>query len=63
MKVMVHDPFIDKKIIVSNKCIPIDKIEGYKKADFISIHLPLNKDTKNFISIMNLICLKKSNFN
>ena len=60
MKVMVHDPFIDKKIIVSNKCIPIDKIEGYKKADFISIHLPLNKDTKNFISHYEFNLFKKN---
>ncbi len=48
--VYVCDPFVDDKIIKENGCYPINKLEGLKIADCISIHLPLNEKTKNFIS-------------
>ena len=51
MKVNVYDPFIvDKEIINS---FGGDKVENLNKAvttaDFISIHMPLNKETKNLM--------------
>jgi len=50
-KVYVFDPFIDNEIIKQHNCIPIEsKEEGIKVADYISIHMPLNDKTKNFIS-------------
>ena len=50
-KVYVFDPFIDNEIIKQHNCIPIEsKEEGIKVADYISIHMPLNEKTKNFIS-------------
>ena len=36
--VYVCDPFVSKKEIEDKMCIPIDKIEGIKLADYISIH-------------------------
>ena len=59
-KVYVFDPFINKIDIETHNCIPIDRIEGIKLADYISIHLPLNKDTKNFISEKELSLMKKT---
>ena len=59
-KVYVFDPFISQKDIEENNCTPIDKIEGIKLADYISIHLPLNKNTKNFISEKELSLMKNS---
>ena len=60
-KFIVYDPFIDqKKLILSKGCIPIDKEEGFKIADYISIHLPLNKNTENFISNDEFKLFKKS---
>ena len=50
MEIFVHDPFINENEITSNNCIPINKDEGFKIADYISIHLPLNDKTKNLIS-------------
>jgi D-3-phosphoglycerate dehydrogenase len=50
MNVYVYDPFLDNDLIRKYNCIPIDKKEGLGLADYITIHLPLNKNTKNFIS-------------
>ena len=60
MKVKVYDPFIGKEIINS---FGGDKVENLNKAvttaDFISIHMPLNKDTKNLIDFKMLKTMKK----
>ena len=58
--VYVFDPFISDSEINEHNCIPVDKIEGIKLADYISVHLPLNKDTKNFISDEELRLMKSS---
>ena len=50
MEIYVHDPFLSDEEIKNNKCIPINKEEGFKIADYISIHLPLNSETKDLIS-------------
>ena len=59
MEVYVYDPFLDNEIIIRNQCIPIEKNQGLAIADFITIHLPLNGDTKNFISQTELNLMKK----
>ncbi|MBT4952087.1 MAG: hydroxyacid dehydrogenase [Pelagibacteraceae bacterium] len=58
--VYIYDPFVSKKIIEENKCKVIDKIDGIKLADYISIHLPLNNKTKNFIGEKELSLMKKT---
>ncbi len=60
MEVYVYDPFLDNEIIIRNQCIPIEKNQGLAIADFITIHLPLNGDTKNFISQTELNLMKKN---
>ena len=50
MDVYVHDPFLSEQEIKKINCIPINKEDGFKIADYISIHLPLNSETKNLIS-------------
>ncbi len=60
MEVYVYDPFLDNEIIIRNQCIPIEKNQGLGIADFITIHLPLNGDTKNFISQTELNLMKKN---
>ena len=60
MEVYVYDPFLDNEIIIRNQCIPIEKNQGLAIADFITIHLPLNIDTKNFISQTELNVMKKN---
>ncbi|MDC3149380.1 hydroxyacid dehydrogenase [Alphaproteobacteria bacterium] len=60
MEVYVYDPFLDIDSIKKNKCIPIEKNEGLALADFITIHLPLNENTTNFISEVDLKLMKKN---
>ncbi len=60
MEVYVYDPFLDNEIIIRNQCIPIEKNQGLAISDFITIHLPLNGDTKNFISQKELNLMKKN---
>ena len=60
MEVYVYDPFLDNEIIIRNQCIPIEKNQGLAIADFITIHLPLNGDTENFISQTELNLMKKN---
>ena len=60
MEVYVYDPFLDSDSIKKNKCIPIEKNEGLTLADFITIHLPLNENTTNFISKSELNLMKKN---
>ncbi len=60
MDVYVFDPYINNEIISSRNCKPINKLDGYKIADYISIHLPLNESTKNLISFNEFKLFKKN---
>ena len=60
MDIYVYDPFLDGDFIKKKNCIPIEKEDGLGIADFVSIHLPLNKSTKNFISQTELELMKKN---
>ncbi len=58
--VYVYDPFIKKTDIEKLNCTPINKIDGLKLADYISLHLPLNENTKNFIGAEELAVMNSS---
>ena len=58
--VYVYDPYINNNIIEENNCKAIDKMDGLKLADFISIHLPLNQNTINFIGDRELKTMKNT---
>mgnify|MGYP003301378497 FL=1 len=60
MDIYVYDPFLDGDFIKEKNCIPIEKEDGLGIADFVSILLPLNKSTKNFISQTELELMKKN---
>ena len=61
MNVFVHDPFVDKKTIESFGAIKINDLnESLQEMDYVSIHMPLNKETKNLINLSNLKTMKKS---
>ena len=59
-KVYAYDPFIDATIIKENNCIPADFEEGLRIADFISVHMPINEETKNMIAKDQLMKIKKT---
>ena len=58
--ILIYDPFVSKKEIEKNHCKKISFVKGLEKADFISIHLPLNQKTKYLISKNELIKMKKN---
>jgi len=60
MNVYVYDPYVDLKIIQNFGCHSITTEDGFKTADFISIHLPLNQETKNFINSNSIKKMKDS---
>ena len=61
MKTYVYDPFIDQKTIETFKGKKIDDLNVFlKETDYVSIHSPLNKDTRNLINIKNLKTMKKN---
>ena len=60
MHVYVYDPFVSREKIKGKDCIPIDKNEGFKIADYISVHLPLNDTTKNIINYNEFKLFKKN---
>ncbi|MDC0060603.1 hydroxyacid dehydrogenase, partial [Pelagibacteraceae bacterium] len=58
--VYVYDPFVSKDVVEENNCKVVDKTNGLQIADYISIHLPLNTDTKNFIDEQELSIMKET---
>jgi len=61
MKVNVYDPFIGKEIIRSFGGNKINSLKtAVKTADFISIHMPLNKETKNLFDFRMFKIMKKN---
>jgi len=61
MKVYAHDPFVDKKDIKKVNVTPVEKVqELYSKCDYISVHLPSNEKTKNFVNYNLLKNMKKN---
>lgn len=60
MNVHVYDPYVDIKKIKDLGCHSISIDEGFKIADFISVHLPLNKETKNLIDLKSFQGMKNS---
>jgi D-3-phosphoglycerate dehydrogenase len=61
MKVLVFDPYVDDVTIASFGGVKIATLEeGLKKADILSLSLPLNDETKNFITLKEMKLMKKS---
>ena len=61
MKVNVYDPFVNKEIIKSFGGTKVENLNSsVTTADFISIHMPLNTETKNLIDYKILKTMKKN---
>ena len=60
-KVYVYDPYVDENIIKDNGGIKINSIvEGLEIADYVSLHMPLTKETKDLINYSVLKKMKKN---
>jgi len=59
-KILVYDPYVPSEIISACDAEKVDLKTLLKKSDYISIHCPLNNETKNMISDKELSLMKKS---
>ena len=61
MSVKVYDPFVDKKLITDMGGEKVDNFDvALETLDFLSVHMPLNKDTKDLINFKKMKTMKKS---
>jgi len=61
MKVYAYDPYVEKKVIDSFGGIKVDDLaDGLKKADIISLSVPLTKETKNMLTLDKMKMMKKN---
>ena len=61
MTVKVFDPFVKENVVKEYGGIKIDNIdEGLKDCDFLSVHMPLNKKTKDLINYSKIKKMKKN---
>ena len=61
MKVKVYDPFVDTSLVEQMGGTKIENFDlGIKSADFISIHMPLNKETKNLLNMSRIQTMKNT---
>jgi len=61
MTVKVFDPFVDEKLIADMGGIKVVNFDdALKTLDFLSVHIPLNKDTKDLIDLKKMKTMKKT---
>jgi D-3-phosphoglycerate dehydrogenase len=61
MKVLVYDPYVDKKIVESFGGQKVENLEeSLKEIDIMSLSVPLTKDTYNMINLKRMKMLKKT---
>ena len=60
MNVYIYDPYVSKDTIEKMGCHSISIEDSLKLADFVSVHLPLNEETRNFINAKSLQEMKDS---
>ncbi len=62
MKILVYDPYIDRERVkeVDGELVDLETL--LKESDFISIHAPLNNETKGLIGERELRMMKPSSF-
>lgn len=62
MIVVASDPFINDAFIRTKGAKPASAMETIAAADYLSIHVPLTKETRKFIRAEELSCMKRSAF-
>ena len=61
MKVNVYDPFVNESVIKKFGGNKVENLEAaFRTTDYISIHMPLNPQTKNLINYNKLEIMKKN---
>ena len=61
MNVKVYDPFVEEKIVNDMGGKKVDNFDdALKTLDFLSLHMPLNKDTKDLINLKKMKAMKNT---
>ncbi len=60
MKIMVYDPYVNQEIFENQNIQFVDIDMLTSKSDYITIHVPLNKATKNLFNYERLCMMKPS---
>lgn len=58
-KVLIYDPYIKEKVIRDNKGYCVDFRTLLRESDYISIHIPLTKETYGMIGKKEIFLMKK----
>ncbi len=59
MKINVYDPYVNKEIISNLGGVKIENLNlSLKSADYVSLHVPLTKETNNMINLDNMKLMK-----
>jgi D-3-phosphoglycerate dehydrogenase len=59
MEVLGYDPFLASEDIQARGATPVDLTSLYRRADIITLHLPLSPDTKNMVDGQALGSMKR----
>jgi D-3-phosphoglycerate dehydrogenase len=59
MGVLGYDPFLAEDEIMARGATPIDLVTLYRRADIVTLHLPLSPDTKNMVDGQALGTMKR----
>ncbi len=62
MKVLAYSPFVDKKLEKKLGFTYVSLNELLKKSDIITLHAPLNGDTRHMINMSNIKLIKRDAF-
>lgn len=63
MQVRAYDPMVPDEVYVSSGVYRCDTLEGvFKKADFISLHVPYSKDTRHLVGKKELALMKPGSY-
>ena len=61
MNIKIFDPYVNNETINKLECTKVDNLKNsFKTSDFISLHVPLTKETENLINLESLKLMKKT---
>lgn len=58
-KILICDPYQDQQKIKANGAYPVELYHLLEESDYISLHIPLNKETRHLISYKQITIMKK----
>lgn len=59
MTVLGYDPWLNEETIRQRSAMPVNLEELYRRADYVSLHIPLNPETRNMINGQTLGMMKR----